>query len=112
MRFQCGTVKALSAPSPMILTDIDRGGAIQFRLLVIASDGLPAKARPSLSQPLRRYPSYQQFVKQWSGRGVHLLKIRPGVVEFSGGPRGDLKTWGRQEGVAIYSDDREGSGGG
>jgi hypothetical protein len=38
MRFRCGTVEALSVPRPMILTDIDRGGAIQFRLLVIAWD--------------------------------------------------------------------------
>src|SRR4051812_1738595 len=35
MRFRCGTVDALSVPKAMILTDIDRGGAIQFRLLVI-----------------------------------------------------------------------------
>lgn len=38
MRFRCGTVEALLVPSPMVLTDIDRGGAIRFRLLVIASD--------------------------------------------------------------------------
>jgi hypothetical protein len=38
MRYPCGTVEALSIPTPMTLTDIDRGGAIQFRLLVIAPD--------------------------------------------------------------------------
>lgn len=35
MRFPCGTVSSLSIPSRMELSDIDRGGAIQFRLLVI-----------------------------------------------------------------------------
>ncbi len=39
MRFRCGTVGAVNIPSRMQLTEIDRGGAIQFRLLVIASDG-------------------------------------------------------------------------
>lgn len=38
MRFRCGTVETITVPTPMILTDIDRGGAIQFRLLVIAAD--------------------------------------------------------------------------
>lgn len=38
MRFPCGTVAALDIPSKLVLTDIDRGGAIQFRLLVIAAD--------------------------------------------------------------------------
>jgi hypothetical protein len=39
MRFPCGTVGAISVPAKLILTEIDRGGAIQFRLLVVASDG-------------------------------------------------------------------------
>jgi len=39
MRFPCGTVGSVAIPSRLILTDVDRGGAIQFRLLVIASDG-------------------------------------------------------------------------
>jgi len=38
MRFPCGIVGDISVPSPMTLTEIDRGGAIQFRLLVIAAD--------------------------------------------------------------------------
>ena|ERR1700730_14424863 len=38
MRFSCGTVASPSVPTRMYLTDIDRGGAIQFRLLVIAAD--------------------------------------------------------------------------
>lgn len=38
MRFPCGTVASLVIPSRLTLTDIDRGGAIQFRLLVVASD--------------------------------------------------------------------------
>jgi hypothetical protein len=38
MRFACGTVMALNVPPRMHLTEIDRGGAIQFRLLVIAAD--------------------------------------------------------------------------
>ena len=39
MRFPCGTVGSIAIPSQLVLTDIDRGGAIQFRLLVIAPDG-------------------------------------------------------------------------
>jgi len=39
MRFSCGTAAAINVPPRLQLTDIDRGGAIQFRLLVIASDG-------------------------------------------------------------------------
>ena len=39
MRFPCGTVGSVAVPSQLVLTDIDRGGAIQFRLLVIAPDG-------------------------------------------------------------------------
>lgn len=38
MRFPCGTVASLDIPAKLVLTDIDRGGAIQFRLLVIAPD--------------------------------------------------------------------------
>jgi hypothetical protein len=38
MRFRCGTVTSIAIPARLILSDIDRGGAIQFRLLVIASD--------------------------------------------------------------------------
>ena len=39
MRFRCGTVSSPEIPSRFVLTDIDRGGAIQFRVLVIAADG-------------------------------------------------------------------------
>jgi hypothetical protein len=39
MRFPSGTFASIAIPSRLVLTDIDRGGAIQFRLLVIASDG-------------------------------------------------------------------------
>ena len=39
MRFPCGMVGSLSVPARMELTDIDRGGAIRFRVLVIAADG-------------------------------------------------------------------------
>lgn len=39
MRFPCGTVGELRIASRLVLTEIDRGGAIQFRLLVIAADG-------------------------------------------------------------------------
>jgi hypothetical protein len=38
MRFTCGTVSSLTIPARMELSDIDRGGAIQFRLLIIAQD--------------------------------------------------------------------------
>jgi hypothetical protein len=35
MRFQCGTVASISVPPSMVLSEIDRGGAVRFRLLVI-----------------------------------------------------------------------------
>lgn len=38
MRFPCGTVGKLTVPKQMELTEIDRGGAIRFRLLIIAPD--------------------------------------------------------------------------
>lgn len=39
MRFQCGTVNSLAIPERMVLSEIDRGGAVRFRVLVIAADG-------------------------------------------------------------------------
>ncbi len=39
MRFACGIVNNLSVPERMVLADIDKGGAVRFRVLVIASDG-------------------------------------------------------------------------
>jgi hypothetical protein len=58
MRFPCGTVGSISIPPAMELSEIDRGGAVRFRLLVIdadqsgrivaAADGLrPARERDS-----------------------------------------------------------------
>jgi hypothetical protein len=58
MRFPCGTVAEIAVPSSMVLSEIDRGGAVRFRLLVIdaertgriiaAADGLrPAVDRNS-----------------------------------------------------------------
>jgi hypothetical protein len=58
MRFPCGTVESMSVPPSMELSEIDRGGAVRFRLLVIdadqsgriiaAADGLrPARDRDS-----------------------------------------------------------------
>lgn len=38
MRFPCGTVASIAVPSSMELSEIDRGGAIRFRLLVIDAD--------------------------------------------------------------------------
>ncbi len=38
MRFPCGTVERVVVPERMHLTDIDRGGAVKFRLLVTAAD--------------------------------------------------------------------------
>jgi hypothetical protein len=35
MRFGCGTVASIAVPSSMELSEIDRGGAVRFRLLVI-----------------------------------------------------------------------------
>jgi hypothetical protein len=63
MRFACGTVGSPNVPSRMELSDVDLGGAIQFRLLVIdrhsgqilgSAEGLrPAKSGDSLDrQPL------------------------------------------------------------
>ncbi len=39
MRFGCGTVGNLNIPDRMVLSDIDKGGAVRFRVLVIAPDG-------------------------------------------------------------------------
>src|SRR5262249_52689453 len=39
MRFACGTVSNLTIPERMVLSDIDKGGAVRFRVLVIAPDG-------------------------------------------------------------------------
>jgi len=39
MRFPCGTVAHIAPTAPMVLSEIDRGGAVQFRVLVIAADG-------------------------------------------------------------------------
>src|SRR5581483_8345265 len=39
MRFACGTVSNLHLPERMVLSDIDKGGAVRFRVLVIAADG-------------------------------------------------------------------------
>ncbi len=38
MRFACGTTKNIKVPDRMILSDIDRGGAVHFRVLVLAPD--------------------------------------------------------------------------
>lgn len=39
MRFPCGIVNSLSIPERMVLSEIDKGGAVRFRVLVIAADG-------------------------------------------------------------------------
>ncbi len=39
MRFECGTVSNLSIPERMVLSEIDKGGAVRFRVLIIAADG-------------------------------------------------------------------------
>jgi hypothetical protein len=38
MRFACGAVASIAVPSSMELSEIDRGGAVRFRLLVIDAD--------------------------------------------------------------------------
>ena len=38
MRFGCGTVNNLKVPERMALSEIDKGGAVRFRVLVIAPD--------------------------------------------------------------------------
>lgn len=39
MRFRCGTVSDLQLPDRMVLSEIDKGGAVRFRVLIIAADG-------------------------------------------------------------------------
>jgi hypothetical protein len=39
MRFECGTLNSLSVPERLLLSDIDKGGAVRFRVLIIAADG-------------------------------------------------------------------------
>ena len=39
MRFPCGTVGSTRVPDRMELSEIDRGGAVRFRVLVIEGDG-------------------------------------------------------------------------
>jgi hypothetical protein len=39
MQFPCGTINNLNVPERMVLADIDKGGAVRFRVLVIAADG-------------------------------------------------------------------------
>lgn len=39
MRFTCGTVNNLQVPERMVLSEIDKGGAVRFRVLAIAADG-------------------------------------------------------------------------
>jgi len=38
MRFECGTVRDVSVPERMVLSEIDKGGAVRFRVLIIAAD--------------------------------------------------------------------------
>jgi len=43
MRFDCGTIDALSIPDPLVLTDVDRSGSALFRLKVIDDYEEPGK---------------------------------------------------------------------
>lgn len=43
MRFDCGTVDTPSVPEPLVLTEVDRGGSVLFRLKVIDNDLEPGK---------------------------------------------------------------------
>ena len=43
MRFDCGTIDALSVPAPLVLTDVDRSGSALFRLKVIDDYAEPGK---------------------------------------------------------------------
>lgn len=43
MRFDCGTVSALSIPDVLILSEVDRSGSVLFRLKVVDNDVEPGK---------------------------------------------------------------------
>jgi hypothetical protein len=87
MRFHCGTVGLLAVPSNMELSEIDRGGAVRFRLLVIdtgqsgriiaAADGIrPARDRDS--------PDRQSLLPlRETDLGDELWKV---VVDYHAGP--------------------------
>jgi hypothetical protein len=54
MRFDCGKVGNISVPPRMELSDIDVGGAVQFRLLVIASESGQILGSAEGLRPARR----------------------------------------------------------
>ena len=87
MRFPCGTVAEIAVPSSMVLSEIDRGGAVRFRLLVIdaertgriiaAADGL----RPAVD---RNSPDRQSLLPlRETDLGDQLWKVD---VDFRSGP--------------------------
>jgi hypothetical protein len=87
MRFPCGTVGSLSIPPSMELSDIDRGGAVRFRLLVIDSDqsgrivAVADKLRPMLD---RDSPDRQSLLLlRETNLGDQLWKIE---VDYHDGP--------------------------
>ena len=43
MRFDCGTVDALSVPDPLVLREVDRSGSVLFRLKVVDNELEPGK---------------------------------------------------------------------
>jgi hypothetical protein len=87
MRFPCGTVGAPSIPASMELSDIDRGGAVRFRLLVIDSDrsgriiAVADSLRPMLD---RESPDRQSLLPlRETALGDQLWKIQ---VDYRSGP--------------------------
>lgn len=43
MRFDCGTIEALSIPDVLVLSEVDKSGSVLFRLKVIDNDTEPGK---------------------------------------------------------------------
>jgi hypothetical protein len=86
MRFSCGTVTSLKIPERMELTDIDRGGAIRFRVLIIAPDAsgrilAAAEVRPATKS---EGPDRQPLLPlRETDLGSELWKIE---VDFRTGP--------------------------
>lgn len=86
MRFSCGTVSSLKIPERMELSDIDRGGAIKFRILVIEPDGSGRILAAAVLRPATKDegPDRQPLLPlRETDLGSELWKIE---VEFRTGP--------------------------
>jgi hypothetical protein len=88
MRFPCGTVWSTAVPPQMELSEIDRGGAVRFRLLVIDSQEsgrIIAAADGLIPKRDRESPDRQPLLPLWEmDLGDQLWKID---VDYRAGPR-------------------------